>query len=297
LCGDVVLADIGIPSSVLESVAPAAWENDPGLWLDRFTWPQNERYKYKRGEVLVLGGEAITGASRLTTLAASRAGAGMVTLAAPAKVWSIYSTSLMNAIVKSFDGLADFEALLADVRRNVIAIGPGAGVGAATRQYVLASLATRRTVVLDADALTSFAEAPEDLFAAIKGPCVLTPHAGEFKRLFHFEGDKLHLARSAAEQCQAVVVLKGSDTVIAAPDGRAIINANAPPQLATGGTGDVLTGFVAALLAQGMPPFEGAAAAVWLHGAAASEFGLGLVAEDLPDALPRVVQRLNANVT
>jgi hydroxyethylthiazole kinase-like uncharacterized protein yjeF len=297
LCGDIVLADIGISSSVLKSVAPTVWENDPALWLDHFPWPQNESYKYKRGEVLVLGGEAITGASRLTTLAASRAGAGMVTLAAPAKVWSIYATSLMNAIVKSFDGLADFEALLADVRRNVIAIGPGAGVGAATRHYVLAALATQRTVVLDADALTSFAEAPEELFTAIKGPCVLTPHAGEFKRLFHFEGDKLHLARSAAKQCQAVVVLKGSDTVIAAPDGRAIINANAPPQLATGGTGDVLTGFVAALLAQGMPPFEGAAAAVWLHGAAASEFGLGLVAEDLPDALPRVVQRLNAQAT
>jgi hydroxyethylthiazole kinase-like uncharacterized protein yjeF len=212
-------------------------------------------------------------------------------------VWSIYATSLMNAIVTSFDGLADFETLLGDVRRNVIAIGPGAGVGAATRQYVLAALATQRSVVLDADALTSFAEAPEDLFAAIRGPCVLTPHAGEFKRLFHFKGDKLHVARSAAKQCQAVVVLKGSDTVIASPDGRAIINANAPPQLATGGSGDVLTGFVSALLGQGMPPFEAAAAAVWLHGAAASEFGLGLVAEDLPEALPLVVQRLNAQAT
>jgi hydroxyethylthiazole kinase-like uncharacterized protein yjeF len=294
LCGDVVLADIGTPVSVLNMVRPMAWENDPALWLDRFPWPQAESYKYTRGEVLVLGGEAITGASRMTAIAASRGGAGMVTLAAPAKVWNAYATSLINAIVQSFDGLANFSAMLADVRRNVIAIGPGAGVGAATRAYVVAALATHRTVVLDADALTSFAEAPEDLFAAIKGPCVLTPHAGEFKRLFHFTGDKLHLARSAAKQCQAVVVLKGPDTVIASPDGRAIINANAPPQLATGGSGDVLTGFVAAMLAQGMPAFEGAAAAVWLHGAAAAAFGLGLVADDLPDALPHVLQRLVA---
>jgi hydroxyethylthiazole kinase-like uncharacterized protein yjeF len=294
LCGDVVLADIGTPASVLETVRPMAWQNDPALWLDNFPWPQAESYKYTRGEVLVLGGEAITGASRMTAMAASRAGAGMVTLAAPAKVWSIYATSLMNAIVHSFDGAADFDEMLADVRRNVIAIGPGAGVGAATREFVLAALATRRTVVLDADALTSFAEAPNDLFAEIEGPCVLTPHAGEFKRLFHFTGDKLHLARSAAKQSHAVVVLKGPDTVIAAPDGRAIVNANAPPQLATGGSGDVLTGFVSAMLAQGMPAFEGAAAAVWLHGAAAAEFGLGLVADDLPGALPHVLQRLAA---
>ena len=218
----------------------------------------------------------------------------MVTLAAPARVWSIYATSLVNAIVRSFDGLKDFEALLADKRRNVVAIGPGAGVGEATRQFVLAALATRRAVVLDADALTSFAEAPQDLFEAIVGPCVLTPHAGEFMRLFHFAGDKLQQTRNAAKQSKTVVVFKGPDTVIAAPDGRAIINSNAPAQLATGGSGDVLTGFVAALLAQGMPPFEAAAAAVWLHGAAATEFGLGLVAEDLPDALPRVLQKLKA---
>ena len=278
--------------TVLDEIAPNSWENGPELWLSVFPWPQPESYKYKRGEVLILGGEAITGASRMTAEAASRAGAGIVTLAAPAKVWSIYATSLVNAIVRSFEGLREFEALLADKRRNVIAIGPGAGVGGSTRQFVLAALATRRAAVLDADALTSFAEAPQDLFRAIVGPCALTPHAGEFKRLFHVDGDKLQRARSAAKQSNAVVVLKGPDTVIAAPDGRAIVNSNAPAQLATGGSGDVLTGFVAALLAQGMPPFEAAAAAVWLHGAAAAEFGLGLVAEDLPSALPRVLQKL-----
>ena len=292
LCGDVLVADIGIPASVLDEIAPNCWENGPDLWLGGYPWPQPESYKYKRGEVLILGGEVITGASRMTAEAAARAGAGMVTLAAPAKVWSIYATSLINAIVRSFDGLRDFEALLADKRRNVIAIGPGAGVGSSTRQFVLAALATRRAAVLDADALTSFAEAPQELFQAIAGPCVLTPHAGEFMRLFHFEGDKLQRTRSAARQSNAVVVFKGPDTVIAAPDGRAIINSNAPAQLATGGSGDVLTGFVAALVAQGMPPFEAAAAAVWLHGAAATEYGLGLVAEDLPDVLPRVLQKL-----
>ena len=296
LCGDILVADIGIPATVLDDIAPNTWENGPDLWLAGHPWPQPESYKYKRGEVLILGGEAITGASRMTAQAASRAGAGMVTLAAPAKVWSIYATSLINAIVHSFDGLQEFEVLLADVRRNVIAIGPGAGVGSSTRQLVLAALATKRAAVLDADALTSFAEAPQDLFQAIVGPCVLTPHAGEFMRLFHFEGDKLQRARSATRESNAVVVLKGPDTVIAAPDGRAIINSNAPAQLATGGTGDVLTGFVAALLAQGMAPFEAAEAAVWLHGAAATEFGLGLVAEDLPNALPRVLQKIKARL-
>jgi NAD(P)H-hydrate epimerase len=296
LCGDVVVADIGTPLSVLDAIAPNTWENGPGLWLDSYPWPEPESYKYKRGEVLVLGGEAITGASRLTTLAASRAGAGMVTVAAPQPVWSIYATSLINAIVKSFEGASDWQALLADARRNVIALGPGAGVGASTRAYVLAALATKRATVLDADALTSFAEAPDDLFRAIDGPCVMTPHAGEFTRLFQVEGDKLARTRAAAKQSGAVILLKGSDTVIAAPDGRAIINANAPAQLATGGTGDVLTGFIAALLAQGMAPFEAAATGVWLHGAAATEFGLGLVAQDLPDALPRVLQKLKNTV-
>jgi hydroxyethylthiazole kinase-like uncharacterized protein yjeF len=292
LCGDIVVADIGTPAGVLDDIAPNTWENGPSLWLGRYPWPEDESYKYKRGEVLILGGEAMTGASRMTAQAASRAGAGIVTLAAPAPVWSIYATSLINAIVLAFSGLPAFEALLADTRRNAIAIGPGAGVGSSTRQLVLAALSTKRATVLDADALTSFAEAPQELFRAIAGPCVLTPHAGEFMRLFHFEGNKLERTRYAARQCNAVVLFKGPDTVIAAPDGRAIINSNAPPQLATGGSGDVLTGFVAALLAQGMAPFEAASAAVWLHGAAAAAFGLGLVAEDLPQVLPQVLQNL-----
>ncbi|MGY2736883.1 NAD(P)H-hydrate dehydratase [Sphingomonas sp. UYP23] len=292
LCGAILVADIGTPLSVLDGVAPDCWENDSCLWQASYPWPQPQSFKYTRGEVLVLGGATITGASRMTTLAASRAGAGMVTLAAPAAVWSIYASAVTNAIVCGFDGAAGWLDLLADERRNAIAIGPGAGIGEMTRGYVLAGLATKRAMVLDADALTSFAEAPEDLFGAIVGPCVMTPHAGEFMRLFHFDGDKLERTRAAARKSGAVVVFKGPDTVIASPDGRAIINANAPPQLATGGSGDVLTGFIAALLAQGMTPFKAAAAGVWLHGAAATEFGLGLIAEDLPDALPKVLQKL-----
>ena len=291
-CGEIVVADIGIPSSVLEGLAVETWENGPDLWITQLPWPTAEGHKYTRGEVLVLGGEEMTGASRMTAAAALRAGAGIVTLAAPASVWSIYAGALTGVIVRRFDGLAGFADLLADARRNVIAVGPGAGVGEATRRYVLAALATGRGAVLDADALTSFAEAPEQLFRAIHGPCVLTPHEGEFMRLFHDTGDKLKRARAAAALCSAVVLLKGADTVIAAPDGRAIINSNAPAQLATGGSGDVLTGFVAGLMAQGMAPFEAAAGAAWLHGAAAQQYGLGLVAEDLPLALPQVFRSL-----
>ena len=291
-CGDIVLADIGIPSSLLPNNGQMTWKNDPLLWQHKYPWPQSENFKYDRGDVLILGGEHITGASRLMAQAAARAGAGIVTVAAPDKVWNIYASSLVNAIVRRFETLKDLKTMLGDVRCNVMSIGPGAGVNEITRQFVLAALATKRAVVLDADALTVFTDSPEQLFKAITGPCVLTPHAGEFKRLFNFEGDKLYCARSAAKQSNAVVIIKGADTVIASPDGRAIINANAPPQLATGGSGDVLSGFIAGLLAQGMPVFDAAATAVWLHGAAASEFGLGLIAQDLPELLPVVLQKL-----
>jgi NAD(P)H-hydrate epimerase len=221
-----------------------------------------------------------------------RTGAGLVTLAAPASAWLIYAMSLTSAIVRSFNGVSEFDALLADARRNVIVIGPGAGLGETTKQYVLAALAVERKVVLDADALTSFAGASEVLFQAVNYPCVMTPHEGEFDRLFGITGDKLHRARSAAKKSKAVVLLKGSDTVIAAPDGRAIINSNSVPQLATGGSGDVLTGIIAGLLAQGMDAFHAAAAGAWLHCEAAASIGPGLIADDLPEALPQVLNKL-----
>ena len=187
--------------------------------------------------------------------------------------------------------------LLDDPRRNAALIGPGNGVGEATARHALAALDRRCAVVLDADALTSFAPAPGRLFAAIAGEAVLTPHEGEFVRLFPdlTEGGKLVRARAAAARSRAVVLVKGADTVIAAPDGRAAINANAPADLATAGSGDVLAGLIVGLLAQGLPAFEAAGAAAWLHGAAATAFGAGLIAEDLIDMLPRVLARLRTD--
>ena len=270
------------------------FENSPELWLSKYPWPKRDGHKYQRGHVLVLGGAEMTGASRLAARAALRIGAGVVTLAAPKSVWQVYASSLIGVIVKAVDGIKDYEKLLEDQRHNALIIGPGAGVGEQTREAVLAALLTKRSIVLDADAITSFELHRDKLFDAIHGTCVATPHEGEFARLFELTGNKWERARAAAKLSGAVIVLKGSDTIIAAPDGRAIINGNAPPNLATAGSGDVLTGFITGLLAQGLAPFESAAAAVWLHGEAATEFGEGLIAEDLTEALPKVLKRLKA---
>jgi NAD(P)H-hydrate epimerase len=224
--------------------------------------------------------------------AAARAGAGLTSIAAPAAAWPVYAGALTSIMVHPMATDSDLAALLDDTRITAALIGPGAGVQAATRTHVLAMLATGRPVLLDADALSVFKPDPAALFTAIRGPCVLTPHEGEFARLFQLEGDKLSRARAAARLSGAVVVLKGSDTVVASPDGRAAINANAPPTLATGGAGDVLGGFILGLLAQGMPAWQAACAGVWLHGAAAAAFGPGLLAEDLPDLLPDVLRDL-----
>lgn len=293
LCGDIVVADIGIPEAVLDSVAAATFENAPPLWNHSFPWPENETHKYRRGHVLVSGGARMTGAARLVAMAAARVGAGLVTVAVPPEAWSVYAAALTSIMVECVE-----EGVLApameDKRRNVIVLGPGAGVTQQTRLNVLAAAATGRALVLDADALTVFADNPKQLFSALRGPCVLTPHDGEFARLFQVEGDRLSRARVAAKRSGTVVILKGADTVVAEPGGRAVINSSAPPWLATAGAGDVLSGMVGGLLAQGMPVFESACAAVWLHGEAAALAGPGMISEDLPSLLPQVLRQLYA---
>lgn len=296
LCGEVVVADIGTPMSVFDTLVPDAFENNPSLWLDALPMLQPDGHKYTRGHALICGGYPSTGAARLSARAAARVGAGLVTIAVEPHALPVYAAALTSVMVTPIADLADVDSLLADARYSGLLIGPGAGLNDATRERVLAMLNTGRPTVLDADALSVFKNDPDELMRSITGPCVLTPHEGEFKRLFDDTGDKLSRARNAAKRSGAILVLKGSDTVIAAPDGRAIINTNAPPTLATAGSGDVLAGLVLGLMTQGMEPFLAAAAAVWLHGAAATEFGIGLVAEDLSEVLPIVLQRLHARL-
>jgi len=302
-CGPVEVADIGIPSGVLRDIAPRIFANAPSLWADQFPVPQPGGHKYRRGHAVVVSGDqSHTGAARLAARGALRAGAGLVTLASPREALAVNAAASLAVMVRPVDGAAELSGLLADARLNTVVLGPGGGVGSATRDMVLAALAGNRAVVLDADALTSFADVPEPLFAAIKArgpvPTVLTPHEGEFARLFNSaaqaadNASKYERARVASVASGAVVLLKGSDTVVAEPGGRVSITDNAPPWLATAGSGDVLAGFIAGLLAQSMPAFEAASAATWLHGETGSEAGPGLIAEDLPDALRTVYRRL-----
>ena len=306
-CGEVRLAEIGIKADVLLRIAPRTFANAPALWGSSFPRPALAGHKYSRGHaVVVSGGASYTGAARLAARGALRVGAGLTTIASPLDALAINATANLAVMVRGVDGAADLTAFLSDRRFNAVAIGPGCGVGPHTRNMTLAALAGERAVVADADALTSFADDPELLFSAIQAhperSVILTPHGGEFARLFgRLPGisqvhGKLEQARQAAAASGAVVVLKGADTVIAAPDGRAAINENAPAWLATAGSGDVLTGFAAGLLAQGMPGFEAASAAVWIHGEAASVFGPGLISEDLPEALPVVYRQLLARL-
>jgi ADP-dependent NAD(P)H-hydrate dehydratase / NAD(P)H-hydrate epimerase len=291
-CGEIVLQQIGIPETVLDRVMPDTAANDPQWWLAGLPRPSFESHKYTRGHALVAGGGVMTGAARLAARSAARMGAGLVTLAAPEAAFAVYATALTGVIAHPVASLDDFQTLLADKRRNAVLIGPGAGVGAETRDRTLATLQAEKRAVLDADALTSFAEDPGTLFSAIRSACVMTPHEGEFARLFDPTGSKPERARRAARQSGAVVLLKGADTVIAAPDGRVAINSNAPPELATAGSGDVLAGIVLGLLAQGMEPFAAAAAAAWMHGDAARRVGPGLISEDLIEALAPTLRGL-----
>ena len=299
-CGTVRIADIGIPATVLDDLKPRVWSNAPQLWRGSFPLPRVDGHKYARGHaVVVSGGIASTGAARLAARGALRAGAGLVTIATPREALAVNAAANLAVMVRLVDGADELSEFLGDRRRNVVVLGPGGGVGHPMRELVLAALAGERAVVLDADALTSFADEPQMLFAATRARAaatLMTPHEGEFSRLFKALGSevpsKVERARQAAQEAGAVVLLKGPDTVVAASDGRATIAENAPPWLATAGSGDVLAGIAAGCLAQGMPAFEAASAAVWLHGEAGNAAGPGLIAEDLPEAMPAIFRRL-----
>ena len=317
LCGEPRLADIGTPELVLAAIRPRTFANGLGLWRPFLPSPVADGHKYARGHALVLsGGPWTTGAARLSARAALRVGAGLVTLASPSEALAINAAHLTAVMLTRCDSPGDLESILRDPRKNALVMGPGAGVGTATRDMALAALRSdppARALVLDADALTSFEDDPGALATAIKRagkPVALTPHEGEFSRLFNDEGgllesdhqpfesyetpfhSKLDRARRAARESGAALILKGPDTVIASPDGRAAISFDAPPWLATAGSGDVLAGFMGGLLAQGMPLFEAACAAVWIHNACARAIGPGLIAEDLAEAMPGVLKEL-----
>lgn len=308
-CGELICAHIGIRPWVLDTIGPDTFVNDPAFWLPTLPFPKVDGHKYTRGHVVVVsGGKSFTGAARLAAKAALRAGAGLVTLASPGDALAINASALTSVMVRESNGPSGLAQLLSDPRKNAVALGPGLGVSEATCALVETALAdgdSARAVVLDADALTSFASTPERLKRAIASTgasVVLTPHAGEFARLFPAPQaetesappvSKIERARMAARQSGAIVLFKGPDTVIAAPDGRAAVSAGAPPWLATAGSGDVLTGIVAGLMAQGMAGFAAAACAAWMHGRGAEHFGAGLIADDIIDSLPKVWRELS----
>ncbi|MDW3207422.1 MAG: NAD(P)H-hydrate dehydratase [Alphaproteobacteria bacterium] len=295
LCGERVLTDIGIPESVLDSILPETAENHPSLWREALPVATPYSHKYSRGCVLITGGAEMIGAACLAARASQRAGAGIVLVASPLQQAPLYKLALESAVVRTMKDTRGFIELLEDPRIGAAVVGPGLGLHSpGGHEKVLAVLRRRCAAILDADALTLFAEAPQSLFDEIQAPTILTPHDGEFTRLFPDLADRagrLERARAAAVRSGAVVVLKGYDTVVADPSGYAVVNSNAPPELATAGSGDVLSGVIAALAAGGMPPFAAAAAAVYLHGDAASQSPVGLIASDLPDRLPDSIER------
>ena len=304
LCGQVLLTQIGLSSEHLNREGPQCWLNESILFRDKLPEIDVSGHKFDRGHVLVRSGPIqSTGAARLSAVTALFSGAGLVTVATTSDALATNAAHLTAVMLQRVDTHEEWVEALSDQRINTVVVGPGNGVNEETRQCVIASLAANKQCVLDADALSCWQEPDQNsMLMRSLNTClqttVITPHAGEFKRLFgDFSSEqfpsKLHQTREAARLANSVVVYKGADTVVAAPDGRASINANAPPWLATAGAGDVLAGAIAALLAQGAPTFEAVCAAVWLHGAAASKLGYPLCAEDLVRQVGRELGHMN----
>jgi NAD(P)H-hydrate epimerase len=268
-------------------------QNIPDLWLKQFPFPKIEQHKYNRGHVVVSGGPVdSTGATCLAAISALRVGAGLVTVASPESALIVYAVKLTAVMAKPFQNLSDFKELISDQRKNIILLGPGNGINDSTLKKVKIALTLGKHCVIDADAITVFKDGNLELFKLIKSPVVMTPHEGEFRALFGLDSNRNDMAKEAARVSGAVIVLKGHETIIAAPDGRISINNNAPPTLATAGSGDVLSGIIAGLMAQGMEVFQAACCGVWLHGKAAQLAGVGMISEDLPNMLPKAIQSI-----
>ncbi len=296
LAGELVVADIGIPAEVLTEIAPRQFENHPELWRHGLRPPRWDDHKYTRGSLLIAGGDEMTGAARLAARAARRVGTGLVTIACSKTAHPVYALDSAGAVTRVADSDAEFADLVADPRRSAFLIGPGYGRGQRTRRRTLDVLRTGKPAVLDADALSSFAADPQVLLDSLHAGAVLTPHEGEFARVFPEISPalgKLARARAAAQAAGATIVLKGPDTVIATPDGFAVINSNAPPSLALAGSGDVLAGLIAGLMALGMPPYLAAAGGVWVQSRAATlaeEFPL---IEDINNSIKSVLLEIS----
>ncbi len=292
LCGEVVVGEIG-----LGATPTRLFENGPDLWSARYPWPGVMAHKHSRGRLIVVSGEAwSTGAARLSARSGLRVGAGLVTLLSPTDALAVNAAHLEAVMLKGFETDIDLEA--AGAEADCAVIGPAAGVTDTTLSNVLALARTGAALVVDADALSVFRDDPAELFSILDRDDVLTPHPGEFERVFpgllKSQPDRITAARAAADRAQCVVLLKGPDTVIAAPDGRAAVNLNGTPWLATAGSGDVLAGLIGGLIAQGMESFEAACAGAWIHAAAGEAFGPGLISEDLPGLVPMVLKQLRA---
>jgi hydroxyethylthiazole kinase-like uncharacterized protein yjeF len=289
-CGEIVVADIGLAATQSQ-----LFENGPELWLPRFPWPATSAHKHDRGRLIVVSGDAwSTGAARLAARGGLRIGAGLVTIFSPREALVSNAAHLEAVMLRGFDTDLELEEGAAHVDAAVI--GPAAGVTETTLLNVLALARTGAALVIDADAISIFRDDPEELFSVLDRDDVLTPHSGEFERLFRgllaATPERITAARKAAQRAGAVVLLKGADTVVAAPDGRAAVNINGTPWLATAGSGDVLAGFIGGLIAQGMESFEAACAAAWIHAEAGESHGPGLISEDLPGLAPAVLRRL-----
>jgi NAD(P)H-hydrate epimerase len=290
--GEILVADVGFSAADLAAANPSCLLNAPALWSASYPTPKPTDHKYQRGHALIVGGGVMTGAARLAARAARRVGIGLLTLAVPPEVWPIYAGDQPGAIVRPVGDLAAFAAIAGDERISALLVGSGLEPDGYTADLVRTCVALGRPTVIDGGGLTMLAGTDTLLEGHLE--IVLTPHEGEFGRLFPglvARASKVERALEAARRSGCIVVLKGSDTVIAAPDGGSIVSGGAPPTLATAGSGDVLAGIITGLLALRLPPFLAAAMGVWLHAQAAEGFGPGLIAEDLPDRLPMALAK------